>query len=340
MTVLLLATPDDVHADAVIKQLKRLGTEAYCFALSQVSNNFEIRLSLGATHNECQFNLPDGTRLDLSIVNSIWFRRPGKVYYSGLPEPWMNSMVESELGATIHGTLRSLDCLFVNHPARDAECSFKLWQLEKARQASFAIPKTIVTNAPAMVADFYDKCNGQLVYKLISESTNFAIPKYESSPGVPTLPFTKEDLDEHLHQVALAPHFFQERVDKLYDIRITAIGHKLFPVKIESQQGAGSLDWRLDYSVPMDLIELPADVHRSCLTLLHNLGLNFGAIDLCVDKNGQYIFFEINSAGQYLWMEERIEGLELSMELAKLLIGESEPMIPPQRNADRLLPTQ
>jgi glutathione synthase/RimK-type ligase-like ATP-grasp enzyme len=79
----------------------------------------------------------------------------------------------------------------------------------------------------------------------------------------------------------------------------------------------------------MEPIDLPENVHEACLRLLKEFGLNYGAIDLCLDENGEYIFFEINRAGQFLWMEKRIEGLELSKEIARLLIGESEPMIPP-----------
>lgn len=327
MTVLILARPDDIHALSVSEQLTELGAKWIVLGTEELSNQTEISLSFCQNKKEQILKFSNNTTIDLGEVESIWYRRNPNIEHHDLPKQWMNAMVESELRATYYGWFRSLDCLFVNHPERDAACSFKLFQLDLARRVGLAIPHTIVTNRPEDVNQFYKECHGQVIYKMIGERTNFFMPKYEPSPGVPTLPLREEDL-EHLDQVSLSPHIFQECISKKYDLRVTVIGKKLFPVKIDSQAGRGSLDWRRDYSVAMELIELPEDVHQACLRLVEELGLNYGAIDLCVDQAGQHVFFEINSGGQYMWMEQRIEGLGLSMEMAKLLTGKSEPMTP------------
>jgi glutathione synthase/RimK-type ligase-like ATP-grasp enzyme len=326
MDILILSTLDDPHADAVCKELSRLGADFTTFNFGRLQD-VEINVTVDRSANEFVLTSGQGETIELSKLKSIWFRRPGTVKYTGLPESWMNLMVESELSATVFGALRSLSCLWVNHPARGAECSFKLWQLEVARQVGLIVPESIITNSPARASDFFKRCGGEVIYKLIGEGTNFCLPKYEAQYGIATTPFTREDL-EHLKQVSLAPHFFQRCIRKQYDIRVTAIGKKLFPVKIDSQDGKGTVDWRRDYSVNMEPTTLPDDVQASCLSLLKQLGLNYGAIDLCLDDNGDYVFFEINSGGQFLWMEERIEGLPLSLELAKLLIGDGEPVVP------------
>ena len=327
MNVLILSTPQDVHAKAVAKHLSALGATHTFFQFDQLINDTKLRLALDTRQSACSLELSDGSQVNLKEVDAVWFRRPGVVRFSGLPEPWMEAMVRNEGSQVIGGIFRSLnDCLLVNHPGRDFDCSFKLYQLEVARRVGFALPETVVTNVPEVVAEFYERCDGRVIYKLVSESSNFLLPKYESL-GAPTLPMSEADLG-HLSQVAVAPHLFQERIDKVYDIRVTAIGKKLFPVKIDSQAGEGKVDWRTDYSVAMELIALPPDIHEACLTLLRELGLNYGSIDLCVDRDGRHIFFEINCAGQYKWMEERIEGLELSLELARLLTGQSDPMVP------------
>jgi len=327
MNVLILSTPQDVHAQAVSKHLSQLSAKHWFFRFEQLIPDTKLHLTIETPESNCSLKLIDGRQINFKEIDSVWFRRPGTVQYSGLPEPWMDAMVRNEGAQFVAGIFRSLDCLFVNHPGRDFDCSFKLWQLEVARRVGLTVPKTIVTNLPEAVAEFYERCNGEVIYKLIGERSNFYLPKCESAFGVPTLAMTKEDIG-HLSQVAIAPHLFQERIDKVYDIRVTAMGTRLFPVKIDSQAGTGKLDWRTDLSVPMELIALPKDVNDACLRLLKELGLNYGAIDLCVDKAGRHVFFEINCAGQYLWMEKRIEGLELSLELAKLLSGQSEPMVP------------
>jgi len=338
MNVLILSSPQDVHAQAVIEHLNNLGTRYCLFRFEQLMSETKFHLAIDQQRNACSLKFDDGQKINLEEIDALWFRRPGTVQFSGLPEPWMDAMVRSEGAQFTSGILRSLNCLFVNHPGRDAECSFKLWQLEVARRVGLTVPKTIVTNQPEIAADFYAQCNGRVIYKLVGERSNRAIPKYESPLGVPTLEMTKADL-EHLSQVAVAPHLFQEHVEKLYDIRVTAIGKKLFPVRIDSQAGEGKVDWRSDYSVPMELIDLPDDVADRCLTLIRRLGLNYGAIDLCVDKHGCHVFFEINCAGQYLWMENRIEELDISLELAKLLSGKGEPMIPRAPKSESLTQT-
>lgn len=233
-------------------------------------------------------------------------------------------MVESEARHAISGILRAIDCLWVNHPGRDQEALYKLWQLEAARRAGLTIPETLVTNEPDAVAAFYEQTKGKVIYKLIGESTNFNMPNYEFPLGIPTLPLRQSDI-AHLSQVRHSPHLFQRCIDKAYDLRVTIIGKKIFPVRIHSQNGRGKLDWRMDYFVPMELCQLPDEVSTGCMKLMETLGLNYGAMDIVVDTEGRHVFIEVNCAGQYLWLEEKA-GIDLSLELARLLIGASEPI--------------
>ena len=324
--VLILSTPQDVHAAAVAGHLTALGATPRFFSFDQLIADTTLQVTIDVERYARNLTVAGVGRIDLGEIDAVWCRRPGMVKASALPEPWMEAMVRNEGLNVALGLLRSLNCLFVNHPASDHEASFKLWQLEVARRVGLEIPRTIVTNVPQAVAEFYERCRGEVVGKLVSESSNWLLPKYETM-GVPTLALSEADL-AHLGQVATAPHLFQERVDKRHDIRVTAIGQRLFPVRIDSQAGSGTVDWRTDYSVPMELTTLPPDVHEACLRLLRALALNYGSIDLAVDRQGRHVFFEINCAGQYKWMEDRIAGLDLSLELARLLIGQAEPMVP------------
>jgi glutathione synthase/RimK-type ligase-like ATP-grasp enzyme len=324
--ILILSPPQDVHAAAVGRHLTALGATLRYFSFDRLIADTTLQVAINGERYARSLTLADGGRIDLGEIDAVWTRRPGLIKTSGLPEPWMELMVVNEGFSVMAGLLRSLNCLFVNHPASDHEASFKLWQLEVARRVGLTIPKTIVTNVPQAVAEFYEQCRGEVIGKLVGESSNFFLPKYETV-GVPTLALSEADL-AHLGQVAAAPHLFQERIDKRHDIRVTAIGQRLFPVRIDSQVGKGTVDWRTDYSVPMELTTLPHGVHEACLRLLRALALNYGSIDLAVDRQGRHVFFEINCAGQYKWMEDRIAGLDLSLELAKLLIGQCEPMVP------------
>jgi glutathione synthase/RimK-type ligase-like ATP-grasp enzyme len=48
------------------------------------------------------------------------------------------------------------------------------------------------------------------------------------------------------------------------------------------------------------------------------LGLEYGAIDLRLTREGRYVFFEINPAGEFLYIEE-MTGQKISATLASHL---------------------
>jgi D-alanine-D-alanine ligase-like ATP-grasp enzyme len=67
------------------------------------------------------------------------------------------------------------------------------------------------------------------------------------------------------------------------------------------------VDWRnplcidkLDYSVTT----LDPPIELFCLEMLRELGLQFGAFDFIVDKEGELYFLEVNPNGQWYWLED------------------------------------
>lgn len=336
MSVLILASPQDVHAQDVSKHLNELGVEFTFWSLERLLKDTRLTISLspraeGGPDPEEKPVPSIGVSLtpgneparEMSQFRSIWYRRAGFVKSVPMPEMWMESLVEWESTKAVEGVFRTVPSFWVNHPAREREASHKVCQLEVARQSGLTIPDTLITNDPEEVRLFYQRHSGQVIYKFIDESSSRFLPAYEVPRGIPTLDFKASDLS-HLHQVNKCMHLFQERIQKTFDIRVTVIGTVVFAVEIHSQEGAGNLDWRLDYSVPMRAHELPADVTRGLFRLMKRLDLVYGAIDLCLTPQGDYVFFEINPSGQYLWMETALN-LPMSRELANLLArGEME----------------
>ena len=102
---------------------------------------------------------------------------------------------------------------------------------------------------------------------------------------------------------------------------MTVVGEKLFPVKIESQEYEESrIDWRRGTNIiSHKYIELPKIISRQCINLVKHLNLIFGAIDLVIDKEGNFYFLEINPNGQWAWIEKRLN-LPISQEIATLLL--------------------
>ncbi|HEY9732626.1 MAG TPA: hypothetical protein V6C89_11980 [Drouetiella sp.] len=322
--VLILSSPEDPHAIKVAAHLSVLDTTVSYWKFDSFVHDGQMFFDLSQSNRS--FSLQDdGKTLDVAGFDSIWFRRPGTIKSKQFFEPWVQTVIESEAEQALKGILYSLPCLWVNFPMRHEASSLKLFQLEVAKNLGLEIPETIVTNDPQQALSFYEKYDGEVIYKLITEKTNFHLPRFEFPHGIPTLPVRKMDL-EHFQQVRHAPHLFQQKIGKQSDIRVTVIGKKVFPFNIESQAGGGKIDWRTDYKVPMQACALPDQISQGCLNLLRRMGLNYGAIDFCLDADGRYVFLEVNSAGQYLWLEDLTE-VPLSREMALLLAGKSEPLV-------------
>lgn len=322
--VLILSSTNDIHALQVQHHLQEMNAEVDICRMDDVISDCSFTYSLGLENNSCLLERAAGN-IDFHSYTSIWRRRPGNFRAGNFVESWIGKMVETEIQSVQDSLLRSLDCLWVNYPPNDRAAIYKLWQLDVATCVGLEIPKTLVTNKPQAVRDFFEQCKGKVIYKLASEQSNFLLPPEERAGGVPTLPLREADLP-FLDQVVHSPHVFQEYLEKASDIRVTIVGKRMFAVQIDSQSGKGKLDWRNDYSVPMVPVELPQSINDKCFELTKRLGLNYGAIDLVLTKDGEYVFLEINCAGQFLWAEFATE-LQISLAVAELLAGRAEPLV-------------
>ena len=99
---------------------------------------------------------------------------------------------------------------------------------------------------------------------------------------------------------------FQEYVPKRIEIRATVIEREIFCAEIHSQQSERSrVDWRrYDFdNTPYFPHALPDHVRSKILQFMRRLGLLFGCIDMILTPEGEYVFLEVNQAGQWYWVE-------------------------------------
>lgn len=135
---------------------------------------------------------------------------------------------------------------------------------------------------------------------------------YVVKNGVECAVFTTKleaEVMNDLSDAALSPTIYQEFLPKVYDIRVTIVGRKLFAVSIDSQSDpSATIDWRKteNSSLPHSPIELPEPLPRSLQELMSRLSLSYGAIDLVLTPDGRYVFLEINPNGQWLWIDEML----------------------------------
>jgi glutathione synthase/RimK-type ligase-like ATP-grasp enzyme len=102
------------------------------------------------------------------------------------------------------------------------------------------------------------------------------------------------------------------------------IGKRVFAVAIDSQsQKEARHDWRRSevQQLPHSPFTLPVDIESKCVDLVEALGLAFGAIDLVLTPEGEFVFLEINPNGQWAWIQQVCPTMPLREALADLLIA-------------------
>jgi hypothetical protein len=197
----------------------------------------------------------------------------------------------------------------------------KLHQLAVAGRCGFTVPRTLATNSPERFLDFYEACGGRLISK---RAVNLA----PLVGGVSTRPYTvavgrREAADSRA--VRHAPALFQERVEKRVELRVTVVGSRVFAAEIRSQESRRQqVDWRhypehgqAQFYAPHPL---PAAIEARCVAVVAALGLGFGAIDLILTPDGDYVFLEVNVNGQWAYLEEML-GFGISAAIAELLVS-------------------
>ncbi len=219
----------------------------------------------------------------------------------------------------IGGVLRSLPVRWVNHPEKIVSADYKPFQLAVAHRLGFTVPRSLVTNDPEMARHFIDEL-GEVIYKPLS---SIIVGLEEARPlNQFTRLVTQDDLPL-IDAVRHAPCLFQERIEKAFELRVVVMESRVFSVAINSQNSERTnLDWRRSYTdLTYSVHEMDPSLERLCLELVDELGLVFAAIDLAVGNDGTIVFFELNSNGQWAWLEEHVD-LPLVDSMVDLLAGD------------------
>src|ERR1700693_3852897 len=116
MKVLILASPEDAHAQVVDGHLKDMGVCVDYFHFKELLNQYKVAVRLEGGSQSYAVDKQNGELVDLSGYSTIWHRRPGRIQANQFIEPWIGQMVEQEARAAIDGIFASLPCLWVNHP--------------------------------------------------------------------------------------------------------------------------------------------------------------------------------------------------------------------------------
>lgn len=308
---MVLTSETDTTADLVVRELNEREVPVFRFDTADFPAAVTVAAELGtAWHGRLQIGERE---VELSQVGSAYYRRPGEFVLPEVLGPAARRFAAAQSRAGLLGVLASLDCLWVNHPGRNGDASYKPWQLTVAEKAGLRPPRTLITNDPDSARRFVKETDGPVIYKTLAGGVvdDDGVPK-----GMPTSIVDPDRLDE---SIALCAHQFQEWVDKHHEVRLTVVGDEFFAAEIHAGSDAAHVDWRNDYAaLTYEVAVVPDGVRQGVVELMRRFGLVFGALDFVITPAGEWRFLEINPNGQWGWIEA-VTGLPISTALADLL---------------------
>lgn len=248
--------------------------------------------------------------VDLAQAGVVWWRRvrPFEIDRA-IAQEQRRSFGFSETAQAIYGVLDALACPWMNPHLADEAAHRKPYQWSIARELGLKLPRTLVTTQARAAREFIQRVG---VRRVVFKAFLASIEEWRETRLV-----EEQDVDR-LDLVRYAPVIFQEYVPGV-DLRITLVGEKIFAAEIDARHTSYPLDMRMVVGEGVvSAVELPVALRERLLALQRRLGLRYGAIDMRRTDDGEYVFLEVNPAGQWLFVERRT-GLPISRALAEEL---------------------
>ena len=302
MIVLVVTRAWDTTADLVIRALDSFPVAVTRINTEDFPTRAAINFTAGDSGISAFLDTGFGRAVATASVLAVYFRRPDPPRIDdAVTDPAWRVFAQNESRSALSGFLRLIDhARWVNHPTMIAEAEHKLLQLAHARRAGLRIPRTAVTNNPEAARAFVTMLRTTVVAKTIcSPLVTLTPPQF-----VYTRRLSGSDLQQ-LDAVALSPCILQEWIPKKFEVRVVVVGDCAYAVAIDS----GDLDdWRIRdvQQLPHSYHELPDNISTKCVSLVHDFGLLYGALDFIVTPSEEYVFLELNPNGEWGWLTETL----------------------------------
>lgn len=311
--ILIVGAHDDPHVVSVTRHIEEQSGEYIIFDPYASIGYLDARVS-----SSVSISTGCGERF-YSNISVVWWRlKP----CNGIPIDTAENLYNYDFRAREwNHYFDYLDDIYsgatwVNRRASARLASNKIRQLKVAESLGFRVPKTLVSNSPVRIEEFIDGIASERV--AFKTQTPYASPTGKIAY---TRVISKLEISQYANSITACPAIFQEYVEKDFELRVTIVGEKLYPVKIDSNRLENArIDWRMEiFSDLYSIATLSSDISNRLLALHKELGLFYGAYDLIVARDGNVIFLEVNPSGQWMWLEDAT-GIEISKSLALSLL--------------------
>lgn len=320
--ILIITSKQDAHIAAVSQHLDAAGVAWVRINTEDAATNIEITVS--PADGSGTIRVGDSAKtVDLREIQAVWFRKPEAPILSHFAlDAAALDYVEAEFTEILLGLYGLLHHVpWINDPFTTRIAHRKMLQLRVATEVGFRTPRTLITNNLEAALSFARSLPGDLAIKSLGAIT---VTQQSGDEAIQYGLFTRRvslpELETVLDKVAYQPTAFQEFIEKRYELRITCVGDRCFPCRIEARTGdLTAEDYRFDTKGLNHVACECPELEGRLRAYMKFFGLNFGCFDIAITRDGEPVFFECNPNGQWLWVEN-MAGLPIGEGIATFLM--------------------
>jgi ATP-GRASP peptide maturase of grasp-with-spasm system len=299
--VLILTSDSDRTSRKVIDWLNCLGVNYIRF--SSKCNLLIKKVTIGSEDSDIILNI-DGHDINISSISTFWYRRD---YFSPKYSVWefledrlkneINRQLKTEFNILSRYILDKLKLKSLNHP--DDIYINKLTVLDEARNFGIQVPSSAIVSNKVDLINFYNNHNRRIITKNYSQGVFIRNEgKFKSALTLEVTEKMISKIDNEFY-----PLLIQEKIDKIFELRVFYLGHKFYSSAIFSQfDDRTKIDFRnYNYTNPNRVLSynLSTDKEENYRNFLSKLQFDSCSLDIMVDHAGKHYFLEINPIGQF-----------------------------------------
>lgn len=321
--LIITSLTDKSTINAVLEYLK----DEFVFYRFDIDDIVQNKISLTEIKGDYYFEL-NGLSLNLSEINFVWYRRFSLLETTHLLNKLIevkerksefNFFIYTEYKQTVLSVLNLLhNKISINNLDTFFNNNNKISNLSLAKKIGFNIPKFILSNEYEKIRNFGIENNWNIIIKTFF---SFDYSSQNEKFYIPVKKINIEDLEKYKNSLKICPVFFQEYIEKKYEIRIVLIGIKIFAFAIYSQEiEEAKIDFRIPnlYDLKYDLVELPENLKEKLISYSQMNSLDFCSFDIILTPKNEYYFLECNIDGEWYWLEKATD-VKLAKEFSKLI---------------------
>lgn len=318
--VLVVSSKDDLHADYIIDKCNSYGKGRSIIRLNTEDFLSNCKVSFNGERFKIKIKDSEKEFFDSEIF-SVWIRRPKPIKASGIDDTGVLGFMIDQGESFLNGLYYCLseESLWINPLNSLQRAKYKIPQLILARKVGFNVPNTLITNRSDLAKNFFEE-QQEICTKSLNRPNYYFKDEFRKFY---TQKVDKETFYKNINSIKVCPTFFEQYIEKAFDIRVVIVGDKVFAFKIDSQSDPDSkIDFRGADATKIEHspYKLPRDIEEKIMAFIKASNLVYSSMDLVLSKENKYYFIENNCNGQWLWLEY-LTGVNISDSLIQLLFG-------------------